>query len=101
MTRPRRVHGRIPYYRSPEDADTIDPSWAALLNEYGLRMGDTICGHAVKHRVVARYRGEHVTCGPCQSLIASMIQRAFRVLAGLPTTGDRLWGLTTGPLDGE
>lgn len=95
--RPRRVHGWIPHYRSPGDRNAIDRTWASLLAEYGMRMGDTICGQDERRRVVARFHGEHVTCPVCRSLIASMLQRAFRVLAGLPTAGDPLWGLTPGP----
>jgi hypothetical protein len=97
--KPRRVHGWIPHYRAPTNHNTIDPSWTSLLAEYRMRMGDTICGQDERRRVVARYRGEHVTCPVCRKLIAAMIVRAFRVLAGLPTDGDWLWGCTPGPTD--
>lgn len=93
--RSRRVHGWIPHYRSPTDRNAIDPTWKLLLDEYGMRMGDTICGQDERHRVVARYRGDLVTCQTCRSLIASMIQRAFRVLLGMPE------GVVDGGTNGE
>ena len=93
----RRVHGWIPYYRAPADHNVIDPSWTTLLAAYGMLMGETICGQDERRRAVARFRGEHVTCPVCRDLIAAMVVRAFRVLAGLPTDGDDLWGQTRGP----
>lgn len=101
----RRVHGWIPYYRAPanpakpkhENANTISLTWARLLAEYGMRMGDTICGLPEKRRVVSRFNNDYVTCPQCRTLVAAMIVRAFRVLVGLPVLEDRLWGYTCGP----